>query len=112
MEQNFRQSKDDDLVNLMPLRHWTDSKIRCHILTCIVALTYLRRIELRLQRAGVKMSAKESLDEMQRLHSGLLWGKQKEKLQRLIEEPTAKQATILDAFGYQVKNGVLRKAKQ
>jgi len=33
VEKSFRNSKDDDLVGVMPLRHWTDSKIRCHILT-------------------------------------------------------------------------------
>jgi transposase len=41
VEEAFRQSKDEDLISLMPFRHWTDSKIRCHILTCIVALAYL-----------------------------------------------------------------------
>jgi transposase len=49
VENAFRQSKDDDLVSLMPVRHWTDSKIRCHILTCVIALAYLRLIEIRLQ---------------------------------------------------------------
>ncbi len=48
VESAFRQSKDDDLVSVIPLRHWTDRKIRCHILTCVVALDYLRLIELRL----------------------------------------------------------------
>jgi transposase len=32
VEEAFRQSKDDGLVVMMPLRHWTDGKIRCPIL--------------------------------------------------------------------------------
>jgi transposase len=40
------------MVSLMPLRHWTDSKIRCHILTCIVALAYLRILRIKLMEAG------------------------------------------------------------
>ncbi|MFP4129023.1 MAG: hypothetical protein ACLFSF_08260 [Desulfonatronovibrio sp.] len=42
--------------NLRPIWHWTDSKIRCHILCCIIALTNLRLISLWLKRAGIKMS--------------------------------------------------------
>ncbi len=33
VEQAFRQAKDDDLVSMFPIRHWTDSKIRCHFLS-------------------------------------------------------------------------------
>ncbi|MFO7605817.1 MAG: transposase, partial [Desulfurivibrionaceae bacterium] len=111
VENSFRQSKDDDLVNLMPVRHWTDSKIRCHIFACIVALTYLRRIELQLLRAGEKMSAKQVMDEMHRLHSCLVWKKGERKPERIIEEPTEKQAAILKAFGYKIDSGVLQETR-
>ena len=40
----FRQSKSGEFGNLRPIWHWTDSKIRCHILCCIIALSYLRLI--------------------------------------------------------------------
>jgi transposase len=68
VEDAFRQSKHDDLVSLFPIRHWTDSKIRCHILSCIVALCYLRLIELRLQRAGLEMTAVKAMEQMHKLH--------------------------------------------
>ncbi len=54
VEDRFRLSKDDELVGTSPVRHWTDSKIRCHLFTCVVAMTYLRRIELRMAAAGQK----------------------------------------------------------
>lgn len=101
----------DDLVSLMPLRHWTDSKILCHIFSCIVALTYLRRIELRLERAGAKMSAKEAMDEMHRLHSCLVCKKRKRNPERILEEPTEKQAVILKAFGFEVVKGSYRRPR-
>ncbi len=44
VEDRFRLSKDDELVGTSLVRHWTDSKIRCHLFTCVVAMTYLRRI--------------------------------------------------------------------
>jgi transposase len=109
VEHSFRQSKDDDLVSLMPLRHWTDDKIRCHIFSCIVALTYLRVIERRLREAGLEMSAGEAMDEMHRLHSCLIWQQKSKKPERMIEKPGDKQAAILKAFGYKVVDGVLQK---
>jgi len=73
-----------------------------------VALTYLRRIELQLQRAEMKMSAKEAMDEMHRLHSCLIWKKRQRNAERMLEEPTKKQGEILEAFGFKVANGVLQ----
>ncbi len=71
VEKAFRQTKDHDPVSLFPIRHWTDGKIRCRILTCIVALTYLRIIELRVRRAGLSFSASTVMQQMQKLHSCL-----------------------------------------
>ena len=109
VEKSFRQTKDDDLVSILPLRHWTDGKIRCHILTCIIALTYLQLIEIRLRRAGVKLSAADTMEQMQKLHSCLCWESGKSKPVRMIEEPTENQAAIMRAFGYEISGGVLQK---
>jgi len=111
VEKSFRQTKDDDLVSILPLRHWTDGKIRCHILTCVIALTYLRLIEIRLRRAGLQLSAAETMEHMQKLHSCLCWESGKSKPIRMIEEPTENQAAIMRAFGYEVCGGVLQKIK-
>jgi transposase len=107
VEDAFRQSKDDDLVSVQPLRHWTDSKIRCHILSCVIALAYLRLIEIRLQRAVVSMTADNAMQHLHRLHSCLWWSSSAEKPKRTIEEPTETQAQILKAFGYEIVSGVL-----
>jgi transposase len=110
VEKSFRNSKDDDLVGVMPLRHWTDSKIRCHILTCIIALSYLRLIELTMKKAGAPMSASVVMENMHRLHSCLLWQEKQKTPGRMIEEPTELQAQILKTFGYAVTTGgVLQK---
>lgn len=110
VEKLFRNSKDDDLVGMMPIRHWTDSKIRCHILTCIIALSYLRLVEIRLKRAGFSMSAATVMENMHRLHSCLLWSTGKSRPIRIIEEPTEIQEQVLKAFGHIVtKGGVLQK---
>jgi transposase len=110
VEKSFRNSKDDDLVGMQPVRHWTDSKIRCHILPCIITLAYLRLVEIKLKKTGYPMSAATAMENMHRLHSCLLWSAGKGKTHRMIEEPTEIQAQILKAFGYVVTTGgVLQK---
>ena len=109
VEDGFRQSKDDDLVAMMPVRHWTDSKIRCHIFTCIASLALLRLIELKLRRAGLKLTAKTAMKQMHRLHSCLVWLPGRKKPERMIEEPDTIQEQILAAFGWKTSSGVLQK---
>jgi transposase len=109
VEQSFRQTKDDDLVGILPLRHFTDDKIRCHILSCIVALCYLRLIENKLHRAGLHISASTAMERMQKLHSCLCWSTAKKKPLRILEEPTIDQALILKVFRHEIVGGVLQK---
>lgn len=109
VEQAFRQTKDDDLVAMLPIRHFTDDKIRCHILSCIVALCYLRLIELRVRRAGLDITAATAMERMRKLHSCLCWHAGKRKPLRKLEEPTPEQAQILKAFGYEAAGGVLQR---
>jgi transposase len=109
VEDRFRLSKDEDLVGVNPLRHWTDSKIRCHLFTCVAAMTYLRLIELRLKAAGLKRTASDVMDDMQRLHQGLVLKKGTRKPERRIETPSKTQAEVLSVFGHYVNSsGVLQ----
>lgn len=109
VENRFRLSKGDDLVAMRPIRHWTDSKIRCHLFSCVVAMTYLRRIELKLNAAGIHRSAEDVMEDMQHLHSVLLVKDGGRKADRRIEIPTKTQAEVLSAFGFSVDaGGVLR----
>lgn len=112
VEDGFRQSKDDDQVAMMPVRHWTDNKIRCHVFTCIAALALLRLIELRMARAGLELTAKTAMCNLRRLHSCLMWPPGARKPERLLEEPDEMQAQILRAFGWKIVGGVLRETKQ
>jgi transposase len=108
IENRFRLSKDDELVGARPVRHWTDSKIRCHLFTCVVAMTYLRRLELKLASVGINRTAEDVMDDMRQLHSVLMLSKDARKPTRRLETPTKTQSEVLSAFGYRVdKSGVL-----
>lgn len=104
VEDRFRQTKDDSLVGVQPVRHWTDSKIRCHLFTCVVALTYLRRLERRLARGGVQQTANAVMDDLRRLHSVLVLEATagKPRARRQMEAPSKTQAAVLSALGHYV----------
>lgn len=108
VEDGFRQTKDEGHIALRPIRHWTDSKIRCHMFTCIAALALLRIIELKLRRAGLDISAKTAMHHMHRLHSCLIWLPKKRKAKRMLEEPDDMQKKIIRAFDWKVSGGVLQ----
>ena len=109
VEDQFRLSKDDDIVSMRPLRHWTDSKIRRHLFACMVAMTYLRRIELKLKAAGVDRTADDVMEEMRHMHSVLILREGGRKAERRLEIPTKTQAEVLSAFGVFIDvGGVLR----
>ena len=110
VEDRFRQSKDDDLVGAQPVRHWTDSKIRCHLFTCIVAMTYLRLLELKLEASGIKKTADVVMNEMRHLHSVLSFTDGRYKPLRRLESPTEGQSEVLETLGYRIdRSGVLQK---
>ncbi len=112
VEDRFRQSKDDDLVSMRPVRHWTDSKIRCHLFSCVVALTYLRRLERRLSAVGISRTAADVMADMRRLHSVLSFRNGARTPRRRIESPSKTQSEVLSALGYAVDNwGVLQGRK-
>jgi len=109
VENAFRQSKNRDLVSALPIRHWTDGKIRCHLLSCVVALTYLKILEKRLKEAGLDLTADAAIGHMRQLHSCLCWIKEAKKPVRIIEQPSKIQAKILKAFNHKItKGGVLQ----
>lgn len=109
VEDAFRSSSATDLIGVQRMRHWTDSQVRCHVFTCVVAMTYLRRLELRLQQAGTPMTANAAMDEMKRLHSVLRIPTGRKKPERRLEQPNPTQDRILRAFAHTITpGGVLR----
>ena len=108
VENAFRQSKGNEFGNFRPVWHWTDGKIRCHLLACLIALTYLQLIAFQLKKAGLDCSVDQTMRSMRNLSSCLCWHKGKRKPARILEEPNKEQAAILQVFGYKIRHGVLQ----
>lgn len=105
VELAFRQSKDAHVICTRPFFHWTDSKVRCHLLTCFVALCAARLLELRLQQANLQLTASAALEAMKSLHA--ITRSRAAKLQRQFEVTSDLQHRILAAFGAGIDKGVL-----
>jgi transposase len=106
----FRQS--NSTMSVRPIHHWTDSKIRCHLLCCVIALTYLRRLELRMERQGIKRTARDILDDLSHLHSALILDRRSRKPRRVIEKTGKTQEEVLKALSHCIDaHGVLQALK-
>ena len=102
IEQQFRVSKASCHVQVNPMFHWTDDKIRCHLLTCVIALACLRLLEI---KTGDAHTAKEIMEHMEHLNCVLSWQRNSKMPQVYIEDPTEFQTQVLASLGYQIKEG-------
>jgi hypothetical protein len=79
------------------------------LFTCVVAMTYLRRLEIRLCAAGVGRTAEDVMEDMQHLHSVLTLTRGSIKPIRRLETPTKTQSEVLSALGHRIDHsGVLQ----
>ena len=86
-----------------------DSKIRCYLFSCVAAMIYLRRLEIKLASAGINHTAEDVMDDMQHLHSMLALNKGARKPIRRLETPTKTQSEVLSALGHLIDgNGRIR----
>ena len=102
VEKAFRDTKSKQHISTHPMFHWTDSKIRCHLLTCIIALTMRRLLELQVEPVIDQVSAETIIEEMRALRSLVMWYPGSKKPRQQLEEPTPLQNDVLKAFGYTV----------
>ncbi|MFX0137483.1 MAG: IS1634 family transposase, partial [Candidatus Hodarchaeota archaeon] len=105
VEDQFRKTKNPFHVAFMPQYHWTDSKIRIHAFVCIVTLAYLSLMKQMLAKKGIFISVYQAMEEMRSLRSSIYWMRKEKRPKRILEETTIMQKAILNAFGYQVKDG-------
>ena len=105
IEQHFRKSKSPFSISVTPQYHWTDSKIRLHMLSCVIAMTYFALFRNTLKAAQISMSAEDAMRELRNLRTAIYTLSGNRTLQRRIEDPTAGQIEVLRAFGYKITDG-------
>ena len=69
MEAAFRQLKNTDHLNVRPIFHWTDEKIRVHIFTCVLAYRLCCLLIKELEEQGIYTNINKLLDDMSGIKS-------------------------------------------
>jgi transposase len=62
IEDAFRQMKHPHYLGWQPMFHWTDSKIRVHAFTCVLALTLSSLLQRTLHQKGLDLSLPRMFD--------------------------------------------------
>jgi transposase len=102
---NTQDSANAIHVTLMPLYHWTGSKIRVHLFVCVVAMTYLALLSQRLNANGFSITPREAMDELRAMRTAIFQESEDGKLKRMLDKVSDRQTAILKAMGYQVQDG-------
>lgn len=97
IEKDFRDIKS--VLELRPVWHRTDAKVRAHVTLCVLALAVERWIEQKLTAAGLPATADAALEELRsvRLIGQLLPGATEVMAQANLAEP--QQASIAAVLG-------------
>ncbi|MGC4115713.1 MAG: transposase [Myxococcales bacterium] len=95
VEKDFHVIKS--LVELRPVRHRTEAKVRAHVTLCVLAMLLERALERKLAGTAAAMSAARAFEELEsvRLNRLQLGG----RTASTITNPNPTQTTILKALG-------------
>jgi hypothetical protein len=94
IERDFRTIKS--VVELRPIHHRTDPKVRAHVTICILALLLLRALEHRLEKTGV--SAASALETMEPVRLNVI--AQDKAAFYSSTRPDANTTALLQTLGY------------
>ena len=101
-EGDFRQMKDPKVVSFSPMFHWTDHKIRVHVLYCVLALMVARLMVREADRAGLHMSVREPSETLAGIQETVLLyqgERGRPRARRMLTEMDPTQHRLYDLFG-------------
>lgn len=102
VEAGFRQLKDPQVVSFSPMHHWTDSKIRVHVFSCVLALAIAHLMRRQADHAGLPLSVRELLAELAGIQETVLLyhdgGKGRPRARRMLTEMSPTQQRLADLF--------------
>ncbi|MDA8399854.1 MAG: transposase, partial [Actinomycetota bacterium] len=105
VEADFRQMKDPRVVSFSPMFHFTEQKIRVHVLYCVLALLVARLMVREADHAGMHMSVRELLDTLAGIQETLMLyqgERGRPRARRMLTEIDPTQQRLYDLFGLDV----------
>jgi transposase len=101
-EGDFRQMKDRDVVSFSPMFHFTEQKIRVHVLYCVLALAIARLMTREADHAGMHHSVRELLHTLAGIQETVLLyqgDRGRPRARRMLTEMDPAQRRLYDLFG-------------
>lgn len=102
VESGFRQLKDRQVISFSPMFHWTDSKIRVHVLCCVLALAVAHLMRREAARSGIHMSVRELVGALSGIEETVLLyegERGRPRARRMLTEMDSDQKRLYDLFG-------------
>jgi transposase len=99
IEDVFKITKSDHFVKMDPAFHWTDSKIKVHALTCMIALVLAKLSHRRAKMNGYAKGIDAFLHELRGIRSALLFYPGSAKPHRHVCNLTDNQKVLLTQLG-------------
>ena len=102
VEGDFRQMKDPKVVSFSPMSHFTESKIRVHVLYCVLALMTARLMVREADHAGMHLSVRELLSSLAGIEETLLLyqgERGRPRARRMLTDMDPTQRRLYDLFG-------------
>lgn len=104
VEDVFRITKSDRWVKMDPAFHWTDSKIRVHALTCMIALLLVRVAHKRARQNGFQPGAERMLELLAGIRSAVMFYPKSSKPRRMLCSISNEQREILTKLNCEIKD--------
>ncbi len=102
IEDAFRITKSDRWVKMDPVFHWTDSKMRVHALTCMIALLLVRIAHKRARANGFTHGAERMLELLSSINTAILLYPKSTKAARIRCSISNEQEVLLTALNCQI----------
>ncbi len=105
VEGDFRQMKDVKVVSFSPMFHFTEQKIRVHVLYCVLALMVARLMVREADQAGIHLSVRALLSSLAGIEETVLLyqgERGRPRARRMITEKDATQSRLYELFGLEV----------
>jgi transposase len=102
VEAGFRQLKDPKVVSFSPMFHWTDHKIRVHVLYCVLALAVAHLLRRQAAQAGLGMSVRELLATLAGIQETVLLyqgARGRPRARHVLTEMDPVQQRLFELFG-------------
>src|SRR6266702_4328461 len=101
VEGDFRQMKDPRVVSFSPMFHFTEQKIRVHVLYCVLALTVARLMMRQAGQAGLHLSVRALLSTLAGIQETVLLyqgERGRPRARRMLTEKDATQSRLYELF--------------